>query len=76
MGRKPGPVVVAHKGKSWSVKQNGDTLSTHRTQRTANEAGRREAIKDGVERITQGKDHKFVSKDSYGNESKIKDREH
>lgn len=76
MARKPGPVVVAHKGKGWSVKQNGETLSRHRTQRTANEAGRKEAIKDGVERITQGRDHKFVSKDSFGNESKVRDTEH
>ena len=76
MGRKHGPVVVAHTGRNWSVKQDGETLSTHRIQRTANEAGRREAIKDGVERITQGKDHKFVSKDSYGSESRVKDREH
>ena len=76
MGRKPGPVVVTHKGNSWPVVQDGKTISTHRTQRAANEVGRREAIKDGVERITQGRDNKFVSKDSYGNESKVKDREH
>ena len=76
MGRKPGPVMVSHKGKSWSVKQDGQTISNHRTQAAANEAGRREAIKDGVERITQGRDHKFVSKDSYGPESKVRDTEH
>ena len=76
MGRKPGPVVVTHKGNSWPVKQDGHVLSTHRTQRAANEAGRREAVKDGVERITQGRDHKFVSKDSFGNESPTRDTEH
>jgi len=42
MGRKSGPVMVSHKGKSWSVKQDGETLSTHRTQGAANTAGRRE----------------------------------
>ena len=76
MARKPGPVVVTRKGNSWPVKQDGQTLSTHRTQRTANDAARREAIKDGVERITQGRDHKFVSKDSFGRESRVPDREH
>jgi hypothetical protein len=76
MGRKPGPVVVTHKGNAWPVKQDGRVLSTHRTQRAANEAGRREAVKDGVERITQGRNHKFVSKDSFGNESPTRDTEH
>jgi hypothetical protein len=68
--------MVTRKGNSWPVKQDGETLSVHRTQRAANEAGKREAVKDGVERITQGRDHKFVSKDSYGNESLTIDREH
>lgn len=76
MSKKPGPVVVTHKGNAWPVKQDGETLSVHRTQRAANEAGKREAVKDGVERLTQGRDHKFVSKDSFGNESARKDREH
>ena len=76
MGRRPGPVVVSHKGQSWPVTQDGKTLSVHRTQRAANDVARREAIKDGVERITQGRDHKFVSKDSFGNESKRRDTEH
>jgi Uncharacterized protein conserved in bacteria (DUF2188) len=76
MGKKPGPVVVTRKGTSWPVKQDGEVLSTHRTQKAANEAGRQEAIKDGVERITQGRDHRFVSKDSFGNESDTKDKEH
>jgi hypothetical protein len=76
MSKKPGPVVVTHKGNSWPVKQDGNVLSVHRTQRAANDAARREAIKDGVERITQGRDHKFVSKDSFGNESSRRDTEH
>jgi uncharacterized protein DUF2188 len=76
VSKKPGPVVVTRKGGSWPVKQDGEVLSTHRTQQAANDAARREAIKDGVERITQGRDHKFVSKDSFGNESKTRDTEH
>lgn len=76
MAKKPGPVMVTHKGHSWPVKQDGELLSTHRTQAAANAAARHEAIKDGVERITQGRDHKFVSKDSFGNESKTRDTEH
>jgi hypothetical protein len=76
MSKRPGPVMVTHKGNSWPVKQDGKVLSVHRTQRAANDAGRREAIKDGVERITQGRNHKFVSKDSFGNESRHRDTEH
>jgi len=76
MAKRPGPVMVTHKGNRWPVKQDGETISVHRTQKAANEVGRREAIKDGVERITQGRDHKFVSKDSYGPESKVRDTEH
>ena len=76
MAKKSGPVMVTHKGNLWPVKQDGEVLSTHRTQAAANAAARREAIKDGVERITQGRDHKFVSKDSFGNESNTRDTEH
>lgn len=76
MAKKSGPVVVTRKGGSWPVKQDGEVLSTHRTQKAANEAARKEAIKDGVERLTQGRDHKFVSKDSFGNESDKRDSEH
>lgn len=68
--------MVTHKGNSWPVRQDGELLSTHRTQAAANAAARLEAIKDRVERITQGRDHKFVSKDSFGNESKTRDTEH
>jgi hypothetical protein len=76
MSKKPGPVIVTRKGNSWPVKQDGEVLSTHRTQKAANDSARREAIKDQVERITQGRDHKFVSKDSFGNESDKHDNEH
>lgn len=74
--KRPGPVVVTRRGKAWPVKQDGEVLSTHRTQRAANEAARKEAVKDGVERITQGRDHRFVSKDSFGPESEKRDTEH
>lgn len=60
----------------WPVKQDGSTLSVHRTQAAANRAAKREAVKDGVERLTQGRDHKFVSKDSFGAESRRIDKEH
>lgn len=76
MSKKPGPVMVTKKDHSWNVKQDGEVLSRHRTQQAANDAGRREAKRDGVERITQGRDHKFVSKDSYGPESSRRDKEH
>ena len=52
----------------WKVTQNKEVLSTHRTQGLADEAARREAIHDGVDRVTHGRDGKIRSKDSYGND--------
>lgn len=61
----------------WKVTQDGEKLSSHRTQQLANEAAKREATKDGVERVTHGRDGKFRSKDSFGNDpNPPKDREH
>ena len=52
----------------WKVTQNGGVLSTHRTQRLADDAARREAIRDSVDRVTHGRDGRIRSKDSYGND--------
>lgn len=61
----------------WKVTQHSETLSTHRTQALADEAARRQAIQDGVDRVTHGRDGKIRSKDSYGNDPRsIHDTEH
>jgi Uncharacterized protein conserved in bacteria (DUF2188) len=61
----------------WKVTQNSETLSTHRTQGLADQAARREAIRDGVDRVTHGRGGKIRSKDSYGNDSNPpRDTEH
>jgi hypothetical protein len=73
-------VHVSPKGgnqSGWKVTQNSQVQSTHRTQQAANEAGRREARKDGVDLVTHGRDGKIRSKDSYGHDpNPPKDREH
>jgi len=61
----------------WKVTQSSEVVSTHRTQGLANEAARREAIRDGVDRVTHGRDGKIRSKDSYGNDpNPPRDTEH
>lgn len=46
----------------YKVTQNGDTLSMHRTQRLADEAARREALHDGVDRVTHGHPVAFAAR--------------
>ena len=52
--------------KRWNVTQGGEKLSTHRTQALGNKAAAKEARKDGVDRVTHGRDGKIRSKDSFG----------
>jgi len=62
---------------TWKVSQGGQTLSNHRTQANAVEAGVSEAKQDRVDLVTHGRDGKIRSKDSYGNDpNPPKDREH
>lgn len=64
-------------GSAWRVSQGGSTISTHRTQANAIDAGRREARRDGVDLVTHGRDGQIRSKDSYGNDPmSFRDREH
>ena len=64
-------------GGKWKTTQSGKTLSTHRTQKVAENAGRKIANKDGVELVTHGLNSKIRSKDSFGNDPvSIKDKEH
>lgn len=62
----------------WQVIREGAdrASSIHGTQSEADVRAREIAIRNGVERITQGLDGKIRSKDSFGNESKRKDSEH
>jgi hypothetical protein len=66
-------------GDRWAVKKAGQPMpvSTHRTQKLAEDAGRPLAKKNHSELITHGKDGKIRSKDSFGNDpASIKDTEH
>jgi hypothetical protein len=79
MGRKTHDVHVSKKpgGSGWQVTQDGDRISSHRTQGNAIERGRGEAKQDGVDLVTHGRDGRIRSKDSYGNDpNPPKDREH
>jgi hypothetical protein len=66
-------------GGGWDVEREGGKRASGHfdTQKEANDRARDLAQKSGGERITQGKDGKIKSKDSYGNDPKSrKDTEH
>ncbi len=60
----------------WKVIRSGRTLSRHRTQKSAMQAGKRVAARDKVELVTHAVNGRIRSKDSYGDESPRKDTEH
>lgn len=62
----------------WKVQREGAERASgvFDTQREADNRARDLARSSGGERITQGRDGRIRSKDSYGNESKRKDTEH
>ena len=77
------PVRRAHEihvykgaGSMWVVTRGRRTLSRHWTQRTAATRGARVAKRRRVDLVIHGRDGRFRSKDSYGNESSRPDREH
>ena len=77
MAKKPDVHVVKTKdGAGWDVKQGGEQLSHHRTQDNAADRAVQIAKRDKVDVAIHGKDGKIRSKDSYGNESSKRDREH
>ena len=78
MARKSDVHVVTQPGsKQWNVKQGGETISTHRTQGNAEDRGRQEAKRDGVDLVTHRPDGRIRSKDSFGRDpNPPKDREH
>jgi hypothetical protein len=67
VAKKPGDVhVVKNPSGNWNVKQNGDRISTHQTQKNAIDRGKTEAKQDKVDLVVHGVDGKIKSKDSYG----------
>ena len=68
--------VTVNRVRRWKVMQGGRTLSNHLTQETALSAARRVARRDGVELVTHGRNGRIRSKDTFGNESAVRDTEH
>ena len=69
--------IVPHAGRArWIVSHGGQQVSRHRTQRKALKVGRRLARRRQVDLVTHGRDGRFRSKDSYGNETAVRDTEH
>lgn len=76
---KPNVWVTVRPDGNWNVRREGSKKPSHvtTTQKEANEIARQIAQNNGVERITQGKDGRIVSRDSYGNDpNPPKDKEH
>jgi len=77
MTKKGGVHIVAKSDSNrWQVKQSGEVQSTHGTQKAAIDRGTAIGRREKVDVVTHGRDGKIRSKDSYGNESKVKDTEH
>jgi Uncharacterized protein conserved in bacteria (DUF2188) len=66
MSKKNIHIVPADKG--WAVKREGQKqpISEHRTQESADKAGRPIARRDGVELVTHGRDGQIRDSDSFG----------
>ena len=60
----------------WFVSRASGELTHHKTQAQAMKVGRRLARRYRVELVTLGVDGQIRSKDSYGNESPMRDTEH
>lgn len=76
MGRKPNISVVKGKESGWDLKKGKETVDNFKTQAEAATQGKKLAKKVETDLTIFGKDGQIKSKDSYGNESKKKDKEH
>ena len=79
MGKKPNIWITQHSDGGWQSKREKakKALGIFNTQTEAIQNAIKQAKRDGVEVIVQGRDGKIRSKDSYGNDpSDIKDTEH
>jgi len=76
MSRKQDVWVSPDGEGEWNAKQGKLLISHHRLQSNAINVGKREAKKDEVDLVIQGRDGRIRSKDSYGNDpNPPKDRE-
>ncbi len=67
--KKEPPVhTVPNKDGGWDNKQNGETISHHRTKERAVDRGRQEAKKDKTEHRIHKRDGKIGNSNSYGND--------
>jgi hypothetical protein len=71
--------VVRHSDGGWATRRSGSNKVSdrHTTQKSAIDAGRDRARKDGVELVIHGRDGRIRDKDSYGNDPyPPKDKKH
>jgi len=79
MTKKQNIWVTPRPDGNWNVRREGNERATRiaNTQREANQIAREIAKHDDVDRITQGRNGRIVSHDSYGNDPcPPKDTEH
>jgi len=79
MARSKNQWVLPRKDGKWEHKGEGNKKATKvtDTQKEAKESAERVAKNVGGEAIVQGRDHRIVSKDSYGEDScPPRDKEH
>lgn len=69
--------VVPYNG-DWAIRGAGNSKVTavYDTQQEAYDAGRQIARNQGAELFTHGRNGQIRARESYGNESKVIDREH
>jgi hypothetical protein len=75
--KKPPVHTVPDGDKGWKNVQGGETISRHRKKTTAQDSGRKEAMRDQTEHRIHNKDGKISNSNSYGNDpNPPKDRKH
>jgi len=67
MSKKPSVFTVPTEA-GWANKQNGRTISSHRTKSAAETEGRREAKRDKTEHVILKTNGRIGEKNSYGND--------
>jgi hypothetical protein len=70
MARKSQIAVEPRSDGRWAVQKNGTTRasSLHDTQRAAEQAARRQAMREKTELVVKGRDGAIQRRDSYGND--------
>jgi hypothetical protein len=70
-------VHIVKRGSVWAVEQGGRVLSSHRTQATAESAGRPVAKREETELVTHRPNGNIRDSDSYGGDpNPPKDKKH